>query len=454
MTLKSLTQYGPSFQVKVLSSLLTHKEFLQNIHDILSDEYFDNQAHKWIVKEILRYYRKYHTTPSMEVLKVELQKLDNEILQVSIKEQLKEAYVTSDNDLEYIEGEFAGFCKNQQLKKALLSSVDLLHTGDYDSIRILIDNAIKSGQDKNVGHEYEKDIETRYREESRKTVETPWPEFNRLFQGGLGNGDFGLCFGNPGGGKSWLLVALGGYAVQLGYNVLHYTLELGEEYVGLRYDSFFTQIPVNEIKQNRDAAEAVIKTLPGRLILKEFPTGKATIATLESHIDKIKDFEFTPDLILIDYVDLLSSTRKSKERKEEIDDIYLGIKGLAKQLDVPIWSVSQVNRMGARDNIIEGDKAAGSYDKLMITDISLSLSRKREDKQFGTGRFHIMKNRYGMDGISFDCKADTSTGHFTELKARTGEEVETPTNNVNNNGTHFNIKENKTFKDFFSSEPQ
>ena len=64
--------------MKVLSSLLTHKEFLQNIHDILSDEYFDNQAHKWIVKEILRYYRKYHTTPSMEVLKVELQKLDKE----------------------------------------------------------------------------------------------------------------------------------------------------------------------------------------------------------------------------------------------------------------------------------------------------------------------------------------------------------------------------------------
>ena len=51
MTLKSLTQYGPSFQVKIITSLLTHKEFLQNIHDILSDEYFDNQAHKWIVKK-------------------------------------------------------------------------------------------------------------------------------------------------------------------------------------------------------------------------------------------------------------------------------------------------------------------------------------------------------------------------------------------------------------------
>ena len=89
MTLKNLNQYGPHFQIKVLSSLLTHKEFLVNIQDILSDEYFDNQAHKWIIKEVLRYYDKYHTTPSMDILKVEVQKIDNEVLQLSVKEILK-----------------------------------------------------------------------------------------------------------------------------------------------------------------------------------------------------------------------------------------------------------------------------------------------------------------------------------------------------------------------------
>jgi len=55
MTLNSLATYGASFQIKVLSSLLTHKEFLQNINDILSEEYFDNQAHKWVIGEILNY---------------------------------------------------------------------------------------------------------------------------------------------------------------------------------------------------------------------------------------------------------------------------------------------------------------------------------------------------------------------------------------------------------------
>lgn len=424
MTLNSINQYGHEFQVKVLSSLLTHKEFLTNIHDIISDEYFENQAQKWVIKEILKYYDKYHTVPSLEILKVELQKLDNEVLQISIKEQLKEAYVTSDEDLEYIQEEFTNFCRNQQLKKALMSSVDLLKAGDFDSIRFLIDNALKAGQDKNIGHEYIKDIEQRYRENSRTTIPTPWDRINDLLQGGLGNGDFGIIFGNPGGGKSWSLVALGGYAVKLGYNVLHYTLELGEDYVGKRYDAFFTQIPVTKIHNFREKVEDTIPRLPGQLIIKEFPTGRATLSTIESHINKCEGMGIKADMIIIDYVDLLSSKRKNRERKDEIDDIYTSTKGLARQLDIPIWSVSQVNRAGAQDSIIEGDKAAGSYDKMMITDFAMSLSRKKEDKVNGTGRFHIMKNRYGMDGLTFSVNADTSTGHFEVFDYKDSEDGE------------------------------
>ena len=414
MTLSNLSQYGINFQIKVLSSLLTHKEFLLNIHDVISEDYFDNQAHQWIIKEILKYYQKYHTIPSMDVLKVELKKIDNEILQVSIKEQLREAYKASDEDLKYVEEEFSNFCKNQQLKRALLNSVNFLNVGDYDTIRSLIDNALKSGQDKNVGHEYNKEIESRYREDHRVVVPCPWEPFNTLLQGGLGNGDFGLIFGNPGGGKSWTLIALGGYAVKMGYNVLHYTLELGEDYVGRRYDSFFTNIPVNKIteKKHRPKVEEVIAELQGQLIIKEYSPGKASMSTVESHIKKCIDQDFKPDLVIIDYVDLLRSRKTNRERKDEIDDIYISTKALARDLNIPVWSVSQVNRAGAKDDIIEGDKAAGSYDKMMVTDVAISLSRKRQDKVNGTGRFHIMKNRYGMDGMSFNVKADTSTGHF------------------------------------------
>jgi replicative DNA helicase len=412
MTLNNISQYGIGFQIKVLSALLTDKKFLLDINDVLSDDYFDNSAHKWIVNETLKYFTKYHTTPTLEVLKTELKKIDNEVLQVSVKEQLREAYQSADDDLEYIETEFSSFCKNQQLKKALLSSVDLLKAGDYDSIRGMIDNALKAGQDKALGHEYNKDVESRYRENHRLVVPTPWPILNESLQGGLGGGDFGLIFGNPGGGKSWALVALGGNAVKLGYNVVHYTLELGEDYVGRRYDAFFTNISVSDIGNHKTQIERMTSELPGNLIIREYSPGQATISTIESHIQKCVSSGFKPDLIIIDYVDLLSSKRRTIDKKQEIDDIYISTKGLAKQLNLPVWSVSQVNRSGAKDNVIEGDKAAGSYDKMMVTDFALSLSRKKEDKVNNTGRFHVMKNRYGGDGMTYLALVDTSTGHI------------------------------------------
>jgi replicative DNA helicase len=453
VTLQSLENYGIGFQTKVISALLTDKPFLQNVNDILTDEHFSNGAHKWIINQVQSYYQKYHCNPTMDVLKVELKRVENEVLQLSIKEQLKEAYRSSDeSDLTYVKEEFTNFCKNQQLKKALLNSVDLLKAGDYDSIRSLVDSALRSGQDKNIGHEYNKDVESRYAEDDRRPIPTPWAPFNELLQGGLGEGDLGLIFGNPGGGKSWCLIALGACAVQSGYNVIHYTLELGEGYVGRRYDAVFTGIQVDKLKHHKSHIGETIEGLTGNLIVREYPMGKATISTIESHIKKCIDLDFKPDLIIIDYIDLLRSKKNNRERKDEIDDIYISTKGLARELKLPIWSVSQVNRAGAKDNIIEGDKAAGSYDKIMIADVAMSLSRQKKDKVNGTGRFHIMKNRYGMDGMSFNAKVDTSTGHIEILSELTEDEEEIEMKSTKKiEGTNFdNLDREYLAQQFFS----
>lgn len=416
-SLSTLEQYGNSFQTKVISGLLTNKKFLVSIHDVLSDEYFSSSSHKWIINQVLEYFEKFHTIISIDVLKVEVKKIDNDILKVSIKEQIKEAYKSSDSDdLEYVESEFSNFCKNQQLKKALLNSVDLLNAGDYDSIRTLVNNALKAGGDKEIGMEYEKDIETRYREDARgNLIATPWKEINDLVKGGLGANDLSLIFGGPGGGKSWFLVALGATAALNGFNVIHYTLELSDIYSGLRYDSFLTGIPFGEIQNHRDKVEETISKIPGKIIIQKYPPKKANIHTLENHIQRCTELGTKPDLIIIDYIDYLGVKSKGRDRKEEIDDVYVAAKALACDLEIPIWSASQVNRAGAKDDVVEGDKAAGSYDKIMICDFIMSISRKRKDKVDGTGRLSVMKNRYGKDGVTYNAKINTDVGEFKIL---------------------------------------
>ena len=102
----------------------------------------------------------------------------------------------------------------------------------------------------------------------------------------------------------------------------------------------------------KDRVESMVITLPGNLVIKEYSPGKASISTIEAHIQKCIEQDFKPDLVIIDYVDLLRSKRTGREKKEEIDDIYVSTKGLARDRKVPVWSVSQVNRAGAKDDLI------------------------------------------------------------------------------------------------------
>jgi replicative DNA helicase len=411
-TLSKLSQYGPTFQTKVMGALLTDRDFLITISESLSDEYFENTSHQWIIKEILKYFNKYHTVPSMDAIKVEVQKIDNDVLKIAIKEQLVQAYRESEQtDILYIKDEFLGFCKNQQMKKAIVTSADLLVTNDFDSIRQIILNALKIGEVRSIGHEYEKDVETRYREDNRGPIPFPWDVFNNITQGGIGKGELGIVFGNPGGGKSWAVIAIAAHAAKLGYNVLYYTLELSETYVARRIDANLLNIPVDQITKHRAEVEQIVESLPGKIKVKEFPSGKTTLDNIEQHIEQLKtQYEFIPDIIIIDYVDLLKNS--ARDRLEGTEDIYTSIRGLARELGLPIVTPSQANRTGAKSDIIEGDNIAGSYSKLMIGDVVVSLARNRKDKLEGTGRWHIMKNRLGADGMTFASKIDTSTGHI------------------------------------------
>ena len=62
------------------------------------------------------------------------------------------------------------------------------------------------------------------------------------------------------------------------------------------------------------------------------------------------------------------------------------------------------------EDVIEAQKISESYQKIMTADFVMSLSRKVEDKIGNTGRFHVIKNRFGPDGITFPSKMNASNG--------------------------------------------
>jgi len=60
--------------------------------------------------------------------------------------------------------------------------------------------------------------------------------------------------------------------------------------------------------------------------------------------------------------------------------------------------------------IIQADSVGDSYKKVQTADFIMSVSRKTKDKLSNTGRIHIVKNRFGPDGMTFPSKIDTFHG--------------------------------------------
>ena len=384
---ETLTQFGTSFQAKIIASLMSDVKFLQTISDILEPSMFDSDSNKWLVKSIRDYYYEYKKQPTLEVIKFKVDEMDNDVLQAGVIEKLRDVWKNIEStDLEFVQSETLDFCKNQTLKKAILESVDMLENKNYDGIKTIIDDAMKAGTTRDLGHDYVPSLDLRLEESSRTTVKTPWDVINDITDGGLGAGELGVVVAPAGIGKSWTLQALGASVIREKKTVVHYTLELNETYVGLRYDSIFSGITTSNIKYYKDEVSKKLFDLNGKLLIKYFPTKAASVQTLGSHLKQIELSGTKVDMVIVDYADILMPTGFYKEKRHAIGNIYEDLRGLAGELELPIWTASQANRSALEEDVIGADKVAN------------------------TGRFHVIKNRFGIDGVTYPSTINTNIG--------------------------------------------
>lgn len=411
--------YGVTYEQKLLASILKDKTFFIDIHEILNKNYFSDEYTKHLYELILNYFYRYKEIPTLTYFKTEIENLQKEDdYKNNLISSLKKSILYQDElDLRYVKESASEFCQNQKMKKALYQSVDLLEESKYSDIFSLMKDAVSFSVSKKVGHVYKENIRKKYEENFRHTIETPWEPINESLAGGVGGGELHVVAGLPGTGKSWFLVSIGAYAAKLGYNVLHYTLELDEDYVAFRYDANLMGISTNKLDyQDKNKLESDINNkVKGNLIITSMESYNTNADSLEVHIDKLKLVkDFTPDMIIIDYPDLMvpAPQNKRKESKEyqEIQDVYRELRGFGRRLDVPVWGVSQINKKGLDDDYIQEDKIASSFGKLMEADFLMSFSKKAEDQFHKTARFMILKNRFGPDKLKFTGRFYPDTG--------------------------------------------
>lgn len=409
----NLKKFGPEFQLKCISGLISDKPFMERISDIVDPTSFETDAHQWIVKTALKYFLQYKELPTLVAFQVKVDAVEQVDFKNEIVSQLRLVFnKITDSDLMYVKEQFLEFCRNQTLKNAIMESVDHLKNGHYEKIKSVVDHAMKAGMERNIGHDYMTDIEKRMSVMSRNTIATKWQIVDQIMDGGLAAGEMGIVTACAGSGKSWVLAKLGAEAMKQGKNVLHFTLELNENYVGLRYDACFTGIDFQNIRNSVGVVREKLANIPGKLIIKYFPIKTVSAHNLKAHAERLAMLGTKIDMMIVDYADILRPFQSDRNANSysEAGGIYEELRAVAGELQIPIWTASQSNRAGMEEDVLTAMNISDSYRKIMTADFVISVSRKTQDKQSNTARFHIIKNRFGPDGLTFPARMNAGCG--------------------------------------------
>lgn len=416
---------GKAYEEKIVHAMIIDHEFCERMTDILEPVYFTQEPLQEIVNIIFAYRRKYDNFPSSQLIDtISSSELRSQTLKDAIKIFfMKIKKEPLNGDLEYIKETSLDFCRKKKLLRGIKLAAEMAETGKYDEVARSVQQALVSGAEKNIGHIYDQDIEKRYLPNIRNPVPTPWYQINSLLKGGAGSGELNVVMAPPNTGKSHILVALGANAVKMGHNVIHYTLEMADTQTGLRYDSNFANISNDDITKHKEEVRAKIAELQGKLIIKSYPTKSASVGTIRNHINRLKLDNFFPDMILVDYADLLRPGSDLDGRRFDLGGIYEELRAMAQEYDMPVWTASQPNRANAEKEVITLEAFSESYEKAMISDFVLSFSRTSQDISESTGTFFIAKNRNGKNKSKFLVTVDTSRSKFEILQNDDGEIV-------------------------------
>lgn len=420
------SQYNKPFQEKILQGLLSDRQWAAQMVEVMRPDFFELRYLQYLCEKYFNYFIQYRCFPTQGLLVSIIKDSLNEDGDILLRDQIVSYLIRvrgnpNPGDISYVKEKSLDFCKRQAFKEALEKSVELISSDNFESVITLMKEAISIGIPNSTGHDFFEDMEARFQKINRCVCPTGIPELDAkdILAGGLGRGEIGVVTANTGVGKSHFLVQMGANAMRAGKSVLHYTFELTEQSVGIRYDSNLCGISSSDVVDNKEIVTKYYEDNPdlGRLIIKEYPTGYPSVTTLRNHIEKLSLRGFKPSVLIIDYADIMRSTRSYDSLRHELKLIYEELRNMAMELRIPIWTASQANRDSANSDIVGLENMAEAYGKAMVADLVVSISRKSAEKATGAGRLYIAKNRAGKDGILFPIHIDTACSTIRVLDA-------------------------------------
>jgi replicative DNA helicase len=326
------------------------------------------------------------------------------------------------------------FAKKEAMKAAIADSISLIKENRMDEVEALVKKALLINRDVDTGQDYFTDIAGRWERIFNKKQENKYktflPSINKSLEGGLGSKELAMVVAPPGVGKSLFLVNQGVHSMIEGRKVLYISLEMSEDKIAQRFDSVMTLMPQFKLKDPanqltvKERLEMFKKEFPGsELVIKEFPTGQASINTIRNLLVQLKNYnEFEPDLLIVDYLELLRPTREIQQEYQAQQKIAEELRGVAMEHNFLVWTATQTNRQGRMVKVITDAELGDSYGKIRTCDFAMSLNQSEEEFDEGRMRAYVMKSRNGRPRFTVPMTVDYGTLRLGEGDAEYGED--------------------------------
>lgn len=426
-------RYGKAFQEGLVQLIFQDRPFADQITEVLDANFIELEYLRVFLQKMLQFRHRYSKHPSVDamltIIKTELDEED-EVVREQVQDYFTRMHNRELTDIDYIKEISLDFCRKQNLKEAMMTSVGLLQNCSFDEISKVINEALKLGSENNFGYDYMADFEERFKPKFRNPLTTGWNDIDGITGGGLGKSELGVVIAPTGAGKSMVLVHLGAQGLKEGKTVVHYTLELQDTVIATRYDSCITGYPLSDIINFKEEVYEEIKDIDGSLIVKEYPTKSASTNTIRAHLSRLVKRGITPGMVIVDYADLLKPVQTRKEKREELGSIYEELRALSTEFQCPVWTASQTNRSGLSAEVITMEQISEAFNKCFVADFIFSVSRTIEDKQNNQGKIFIAKNRNGPDGMVYNIFMDTSNVNIKVLPKIQNQSSNTAGNSV------------------------
>jgi len=405
--------FGPDFQKAVLALMIKDPVVLVRGIQHLRAEFFTVPELSWAFSVITEYNEKYGRMVTEAVFVEELRRIDA-TLRLSYTTTIKGIFELDVSHGVYIKEKLLEFIQRNEFVRTWQETEALYKAGvlddafDHVSASVARIKAIDfSKSDRSFFFEEFKEREQIRMLEQSSTGNNNFPTgiipLDQSFGGrGPERGELIVVFADAKKGKSIFLVNIGAACVRsFSGRVLHMQLEGSRRQTEARYDARFSDHLYTDVKRGElqnDVRQKLVREydrLQGRLVVRGLCDFDRTILDVEAEMQTLIAGGFKPDMVIVDYGDLLSP-RKGGGRGDSYSDqgaVFRDLKTFAQKHNVVVWTASQAqrpanNRVEDPEYVVRVRNIADSYNKIRVADAIMSLNQTSVEKDAGVLRIY------------------------------------------------------------------